>query len=153
MRVNYFHEFALINLPRGKGFFLLTTDCYEALCKTASNRFYVTWIDSNGNIGLGKSYVADKSECDRSINRADAQMFQLGPGDYYCYTQVCYEDFFVNEYKDPRQIWTREFKLDTKCFDEDWLVQEAPQTYWKQITSWIEHTYNLFYVKFYTLLR
>ncbi|CAB0027862.1 unnamed protein product [Trichogramma brassicae] len=139
--VHYFHEFALINLPRGKGFFLLTTDCYEALCETASNRFYVTWIDSDGNIGSGKSYVVDKSECDRSINRADAQMFQLGPGDYYCYTQVCYEDFFVNEYKEPRQIRTREFKLDTKCFDDDQLVQEAPQSYWKQITSWIVHTF------------
>ncbi|XP_014235329.1 uncharacterized protein LOC106658040 [Trichogramma pretiosum] len=146
LEVNYFHEFALINLPRGKGFFLLTTYCYETLCKTASNQFYVTWINRYGNLGSDKNYEMNKFECDRSINRADAQMFQLGY--HYCFTRVCYEDFFVNEYKDPRQIRTREFKLDTTCFDGDWL-QKVPPTHWKQITSWIEHTYNLFYEKFF----
>ncbi|CAB0036104.1 unnamed protein product [Trichogramma brassicae] len=148
----HFHEFAVMNLPGYGGMLLLTADCQDVSCRDSNNFHYVSKIESDGSAGVSASKWFPKYECDRRINRADAQIYQR-PGQY-CVSQVCYEDFFVNDYKDPGQRRSREFRIDTECFDEEQLGggggpgrggpgrhpnmdEEQQQTWWNQFfTQW-----------------
>ncbi|KAL7294880.1 hypothetical protein TKK_0011804 [Trichogramma kaykai] len=142
----HLHEFAVMNLPGYGGMLLLTADCQDVACRNSNNFHYVSRIESDGSTGVSNSRWLPKYQCDRQINRADAQIYQR-PGQY-CISQVCYEDFFVNDYKDPGQRRSREFGINTQCFGEDELggggshnnyplEEEQQKTWWnKYFTEW-----------------
>ncbi|CAB0042721.1 unnamed protein product [Trichogramma brassicae] len=117
------NEIALLNLPEDQGMLVVAAECEDASCVGENRRHHVGKIDRYGRDSNDLTHRFDKYECDGRINRADSRFFLHGSRGNYCISQVCYEDFFVHDFKNPFQNRTREFKFNTRCFYQPQLFR------------------------------
>ncbi|KAL7288489.1 hypothetical protein TKK_0017570 [Trichogramma kaykai] len=142
----HFHEMAVMNLAaeKGGGMLLVMAGCKDRTCHNASNNEYrVARIGLDSDL-LETVHTISKRACSRHKNRASGKLYEVGPG-RYCFTQVCYEDFFVSSYKNKKQKRDRTVKLSRDCFTDSDLIPRKVVEY--ETVDWSKRIKNLFEIE------